>query len=753
MKNNWLRQLALRRIILALDFVNDTDALKLMDTFGRYRGLMIQIGHPLYINGGPQLVQKVVSRGFPVFLHMNLIETPDNAVKSAIEMAKLGVSMFTVHAFGGSEMMKSVVIALNAEVANNIKLFPDRPKVIAVTLPTSVDEQILNETLGIGSTTLEMQRQPLVLHLAKNAKEAGCDGVLCAPAETQLIRKAYGRHFMNIAAGIRAQESEKHDHKVTGTAREAIGNSSDFIIVGREITESSEPIEAMENLIAEVIEGLKHEIALDLFRCGCIKFGKFQLKMHKQYSEAPLSPFYIDLRLLRSYPDVQERIACLFAQEITDMKSIPDRIADAPEAATPIVAMICAKTGIPQVTPRKGEKGYGTGARVEGIIEENDKVLVVDDLITTAGTKNEIVQILQDCKSGVKVPRILVLVDREQGGSTQALAPVDAFYKFSELLQLYVNEGLIDESMPLKIAEYQIAAEEFIKLKRAGETQKSVQLPKQEEGNSVEVVPENRKEESIIMNMTAKERLIFAADVEGIEELRKYLGIFRGEIGAVKIGMELLTNAILKNEPVFQTIVAQSDFRIMFDLKFCDIGDTVKGAARAVGNNCAGRILGFTVHAFAGKKAIAEAIQAVRDTFGEGPTAPRVIIITLLTSLDQSDLDDFGITGTPVDVVKRLATLAAKAGSDTFVCSAKETVYLREINPNFMIINPGIRFAPPEGKEVDLKSQKRVTTPTEAIINGADAIVIGTDLRKGDPVANARRAVAEIEQGLRAKGQ
>lgn len=122
--------------------------------------------------------------------------------------------------------------------------------------------------------------------------------------------------------------------------------------------------------------------------------------------------------------------------------------------------------------------------------------------------------------------------------------------------------------------------------------------------------------------MEAKDRIIFAADVGSKEELEKYLNMFQGQIGAVKLGMEILTHANLAFEPIFQTVMISSNLRVMWDLKYGDIPDTVKGAAKEVAKNCQSRILGFTVHASAGRKALQSAVQAVKDNFGDGPDAP-----------------------------------------------------------------------------------------------------------------------------------
>lgn len=239
--------------------------------------------------------------------------------------------------------------------------------------------------------------------------------------------------------------------------------------------------------------------------------------------------------------------------------------------------------------------------------------------------------------------------------------------------------------------------------------------------------------------MGPKDKIIFAADVGSLEELRGYLAAFQGEIGAIKLGMELLTHALLSGEPIVPYVLEETPYKIMWDLKYGDIPATVAGAAKEVAKYGRGRILGFTVHCSSGKKALQEAVKAVEENFGKGSDAPMVIAITLLTSLDQTDLEEMGIQGTPKEVVLRWVRMAVKAGVHAIVCSPQETSEVRAINPVFTVINPGIRFA-----GTDLGTQKRVTTPGQAIANGASYIVMGSDLRKGDPLVNARRAAGEI---------
>jgi len=236
-----------------------------------------------------------------------------------------------------------------------------------------------------------------------------------------------------------------------------------------------------------------------------------------------------------------------------------------------------------------------------------------------------------------------------------------------------------------------------------------------------------------------KERIIFAADVGSLMELSKLLDAFQGEIGAVKLGMEILTHQLLTNEQVVQYVLEETPYKIMWDLKYGDIPATVAGAAKEIAKYGQSRILGFTVHCSAGRKALQEAVKATEDNFGKGPDAPMVIAVTLLTSLDQADLDGLGIQGTPKEVVLRWAKMASESGVRAIVCSPQETTEVLAINSAFIVINPGIRFS-----GSDLGTQKRVTTPGQAVASGASYIVMGSDLRKGDPLANARRAAGEI---------
>ncbi len=244
--------------------------------------------------------------------------------------------------------------------------------------------------------------------------------------------------------------------------------------------------------------------------------------------------------------------------------------------------------------------------------------------------------------------------------------------------------------------------------------------------------------------MEAKDRIIFAADMDNIEDLKRYLQVLSGHIGVVKLGMEILTMAMIEGVPVIQTALDNFEGKIMIDLKFGDIPRTVAGAAKVVARNSAEkRIFGFTIHCSKGLEMIQKTVEAVNQ-FSLSDYQPLVLGVTVLTSIDDRILEEEVMTDySSRQLVVHYAGLAEEAGAKGIVCSPLETAQVLAIYPGCTVVNPGIRFA---GSEV--QDQKRVNTPGAAIAAGAKYVVMGTDLRKGDPIANARRAAEEIARTM-----
>lgn len=207
----------------------------------------------------------------------------------------------------------------------------------------------------------------------------------------------------------------------------------------------------------------------------------------------------------------------------------------------------------------------------------------------------------------------------------------------------------------------------------------------------------------------------------------------RGSVGGVKLGMEFF----YARGPQGYHAVAEAGLPVFLDLKLHDIPNTVAGGIRAV---LPLRPAIVNVHAAGGLAMMRAAAEAAQEA---GRERPLVIAVTVLTSLDETDLAATGVTGAPADHVLRLAHLAARAGLDGVVCSAHEIEGLRrELGPDFKLIVPGIR---PAGS--DIGDQKRIMTPAEALARGADVLVIGRPITGA---ADPREAAEAISASLAA---
>ncbi|MGH2603779.1 MAG: orotate phosphoribosyltransferase [Dehalococcoidia bacterium] len=193
-------------------------------------------------------------------------------------------------------------------------------------------------------------------------------------------------------------------------------------------------------------------LAAALAEVGAIKFGAFRLKLHEQRPEAPLAPLYIDLRVLRSFPDQMDEAVAAYRQVLAGLEF--DLLADVPIASSPFVAILSHLTRIPMVTPRE-PKGHGTGSTVEGVFTPGQTAVVVDDLVTGADSKLEAAHRLES--QGLRVRDIVVLIDREQGGGEQLAAAgytLHAAFCLSDLLAIYRRTGVIDDATYERVVEY-----------------------------------------------------------------------------------------------------------------------------------------------------------------------------------------------------------------------------------------------------------------------------------------------------------
>lgn len=230
--------------------------------------------------------------------------------------------------------------------------------------------------------------------------------------------------------------------------------------------------------------------------------------------------------------------------------------------------------------------------------------------------------------------------------------------------------------------------------------------------------------------MQARDRLVFPLDVPDLETARVWIDRLAGEVGVLKVGLELFTAA----GPDAVRAVHASGAKCFLDLKLHDISATMASAVRAAAK------LGveyLTVHAVAAPAALT----AVRDAADGSKT--RLLAVTVLTSLDAEELEAIGLAGPPATAVERLARLAVRHGIDGLVCSPEECAALRRtLADDVLLVVPGIR---PAGSARG--DQARVATPGRARREGADLLVVGRPIRHADdPVAAARAIVAEIAE-------
>ncbi len=229
------------RVVIALDYTNETDVLAMIERLDPQR-CRLKVGKELFTYCGPQLVQKLVDRGFDVFLDLKYHDIPNTVAGAVSASATLGVWMVNVHASGGFAMMKAAADAL--------KDLDKRPLLIAVTVLTSTAQSDLDH-LDIPGAIEER-----VLHYAKLAKEAGLDGVVCSAQEAKRLKAELGSDFLLVTPGIRPSGADAGDQHRIVTPAKAITDGSDFLVVGRPITQADNPLQVLHEINTEVESSL-----------------------------------------------------------------------------------------------------------------------------------------------------------------------------------------------------------------------------------------------------------------------------------------------------------------------------------------------------------------------------------------------------------------------------------------------------------------------------------------------------------------
>ncbi|MBO4559560.1 MAG: orotidine-5'-phosphate decarboxylase [Lachnospiraceae bacterium] len=223
-------------VIIACDFASGEETLAFLDRFTGEKPF-VKIGMELFYAEGPQIVRQIKARGHKIFLDLKLHDIPNTVKKAMAVLSRLDVDMCNIHAAGTKAMMEAAIEGLTR---------PDgtRPLLIAVTQLTSTDEQRMKDELLINASLPDT-----VMKYAENAKEAGLDGVVCSPLEAAIVKERCGKEFVTVTPGVRFADSAKDDQSRITTPEKAREIGSDYIVVGRPITQAEDPVEAYNRCV------------------------------------------------------------------------------------------------------------------------------------------------------------------------------------------------------------------------------------------------------------------------------------------------------------------------------------------------------------------------------------------------------------------------------------------------------------------------------------------------------------------------
>ena len=231
-----------RDVIIACDFNSKADLMAFLDNFNNEeRKPFLKVGMELFYAEGPAIVKEIKERGHKIFLDLKLHDIPNTVKKAMSVLSDLDVDITNLHAEGTNAMMEAALEGLTR---------PDgtRPLLIAVTQLTSTSEERMKEDLLIDRPLDEV-----VMHYASNAKKSGLDGVVCSPLEAGKVKGVCGDAFLTITPGVRFADGEVGDQVRVTTPAKARELGSDYIVVGRPITQAADPVAAYRRCVAEFL--------------------------------------------------------------------------------------------------------------------------------------------------------------------------------------------------------------------------------------------------------------------------------------------------------------------------------------------------------------------------------------------------------------------------------------------------------------------------------------------------------------------
>jgi orotidine-5'-phosphate decarboxylase len=229
-------------LIVALDFPTEQEALQMVDQLP-VEQLFVKVGMQLFYAAGPSLIEQLRKRGIHVFVDLKLHDIPNTVKGAAQSLTRLGVNLMTVHCAGGRAMLEAAKEGVEQAAGS------EKPLIVGVTQLTSTTQSMLNDELGLSGSV-----EQAVLQYATLASQAGLDGVVCSAKEVPSIKESFGSSFVTVTPGIRPAGSTSHDQARVATPVEAVRLGSDFLVVGRALTQAFDPRAVYEQLLADILQ-------------------------------------------------------------------------------------------------------------------------------------------------------------------------------------------------------------------------------------------------------------------------------------------------------------------------------------------------------------------------------------------------------------------------------------------------------------------------------------------------------------------
>lgn len=427
-----------QRPIIALDFSTWQEVEDFLLFFPEEEKLFVKIGMELFYQEGPEIVRYLKDAGHDVFLDLKLHDIPNTVEKAMRGLAKLGVDVTCVHAAGGIRMMEAAMRGLEEGTPEGGK----RPLLLAITQLTSTSEEEMH-----ADQLIEVLLEKSVIHYANCAKKAGLDGVVSSAWEVEAIKETAGDEFVCLTPGIRPEGTVVGDQTRVVTPSQAREIGSTFIVVGRPITQATDPYEAYRAIQTEWSQpkmNVEQSIAKDLLEIEAVFLNPSN---PFTWASGIKSPIYCDNRITMSYPKVRKEIAKGLARKIKEAFPEVQVIAGTATAGIPHAAWVAEILDLPMVYIRSKAKDHGKGNQIEGRIVEGQKMVVIEDLISTGGSVLEAAEAAK--REGAAILGVAAIFTYElpkgKANFEKAEIPLMTLTNYSVLIEAALEDRYIDE--------------------------------------------------------------------------------------------------------------------------------------------------------------------------------------------------------------------------------------------------------------------------------------------------------------------